>query len=99
MGASQQRDWNVGGSTRKCAAACSTEVRSGCVDAAPTSVAPGQIPPCALRGRERHVVDDGRTKGVTAQQQGERHPATGPESEASDRLVAIDGAGRQVAAV
>src|SRR5262249_24737976 len=31
--------------------------KSGSVDAAPASIAAGQIPACALWGRQRHVVD------------------------------------------
>ena len=36
---------------------CSSAVPSGCVDAAPAAIAPGQIPARAGRGDERDIVD------------------------------------------
>jgi len=73
--------------------------RSGRVDATPASVAPGEIPACRLRRSERYVVDARRAEGIAAQEARERHPAACPQTEPLDRLVTIDGAGRQVPAV
>jgi hypothetical protein len=69
------------------------------IDAAPSSKTPGQIPARAGRRGRRDIVDAGGAPGLAAQQPRQRHPAAGPQSESLDRLVAIDRAGRKVAAV
>src|SRR5262249_33655412 len=69
------------------------------VDAAPTAVPPGQIPRRAGWKVLRYIVDAGRAPGLAAQQSRQRHPSAAPQAEALDRLVAINGAGRQVTAV
>ena len=71
----------------------------GRVDAAPASVPPWQVPTRAGRPRRRHVVDAGSAPGLAAQQPRQGHPAATPQSEALDRLVAIDRTGRQMAAI
>jgi hypothetical protein len=70
-----------------------------CVDAAPSPVTPGQIPARAGRRVQRHIVDARGAEGMAAQQPRQGHPSSRPQSEALDRFVAIDRAGRQMTAV
>src|SRR5690349_9827239 len=65
----------------------------------PLAIAPGPVPAGARRRRFGHGIVAGRTEGAAALETRERHPAAGPEAMAADRLLAIAGAGRQIAAV
>src|SRR5689334_14465478 len=69
------------------------------IDAAPAPVAPGQVPPRARWQGLRHQIDPGGAERLTSQQPRKRHPPAGPQPKALECLVALDRAGRKMAAV
>ena len=69
------------------------------ISAAPSTIAPRQIPALIDGQRCRDEIEPRCSPGMTAAQPRQCHPSSGPQSEAADRLVGIGRAGRQMAAV
>ena len=82
-------------------ARCSAKLqrRGSVARATPAAVAPRRIPVRAGAAPARHAVDARRAPRLAAHQTRERHPATGPQAVAVERLVGIFRAGRQMAAM
>src|SRR5262249_60967135 len=72
---------------------------SGQLNPPPAAIAPRQIPTGLLRQHGGNNVEAGGAKWMTPTQPGQSHPSPGPQAEASDRLVGILRAGRQMSAV
>jgi hypothetical protein len=88
--------------------------RSGCADfpspngtapalwsiySAPSSKSPRQIPCCAGRLCQRHIVDARGSPRLTSQQPRQSHPSAAPEAEALDSFVGVCRTGWKVAAI
>ncbi len=71
----------------------------GIIGPAPAPIAPGQVPARMVRERRRHEIEPGGPERMAAAEPRQRHPPAGPQAEASDRLIGIAGAGRQMAAM
>src|SRR6185312_12454381 len=66
---------------------------------APATVAPRQVPARPRRQRFRHEIEARTAPRMAAQQPCQGHPSAGPEAVTLQCLVAVIGAGRQMAAM
>src|SRR6476469_8133114 len=68
----------------------------GIIGPAPAPITPGQVPARMVRERYRHEIEAGRAEGMTAAEPSQGHPSTRPQAEATDRLIGIARACRQM---
>jgi len=68
------------------------------VYAAPSPIAPGQIPACLCWQSVGDEIKSGRSPGMATQQPRQCHPSASPQAETLDRLVGVFGAAGKVSA-